>query len=308
LSQGAGIIPLDFAVSPDSQTLLAGYGDGSMRLYQLADGRFLHQFAPQNPRDRYGVHGVAYSPDGRRIAAAQGLSTLRVYDVATAKELMQTKARDKTAFISIAFSPDGDFIFAGSRNGSPKSGAAMFDAKTGNLVREFVSHKEPVVWVRVSPDGTRLATVTRGGWGRLVGNAKQSDPAEVSVWDVASGSLLRRLDAHSDRLAGAAFLTGHNLAVAGDETIHLWNVDTGLEKIIEEHDAPIVAVSASPDSKTFVTASSDGVAVCLDSAGSIVERLVAPGTSRMHVVFLPDGMPASIGESDGIATLVPFGP
>jgi WD40 repeat protein len=66
------------AVSPDGRRALsAGSGDHTVRLWDLATGRELHQFTGHTNA----VLGVAFSADGRRALSSDASCTIRLWRV-----------------------------------------------------------------------------------------------------------------------------------------------------------------------------------------------------------------------------------
>ena len=69
----------DAAVSPDGRRALsAGFGDRTVRLWDMKDGRELHRFEGHTTH----VLGVAFSPDGRRALSSDAACTLRLWQLA----------------------------------------------------------------------------------------------------------------------------------------------------------------------------------------------------------------------------------
>src|SRR5262249_24109808 len=107
----------------------------------------------------------------------------------------------------VAFSLDG------LRLATASDQIRIWDARNGELVREFKGHSAAIRWVAFSPDGRRLATV--------------SNDFTAQLWDVANGtSLLYR---ELEDVSGIIFSPdGKLLATAArDGAIKLWNAING---------------------------------------------------------------------------------
>jgi WD40 repeat protein len=90
-------------------------------------------------------------------------------------------ARTHTDYVtSVAFSPDGNRIVSGSDDKSVR----VWDAKTGEQLRELQGHTDSVTSVAFSPDGNRIVS--------------GSDDKSVRVWDAKTGEQLRELQGHTD--------------------------------------------------------------------------------------------------------------
>lgn len=74
------------AFSPDSQTLISGGNDHTVRLWEVAGGELVHTL--EGHLDE--VNDVAFSPDGRLAASAANDRTVRVWDLAPLMEQPET--------------------------------------------------------------------------------------------------------------------------------------------------------------------------------------------------------------------------
>ena len=303
--------PLCICESPDGRRLMVGYSQGMMHLFDTHSGAALMAFTPAR-KVAYPVRDVAFSPDGQLAASVQGLPSLRLWDVHTGMVSREMRANEQRVLWSVAYSSDGRFVFAGTSNGPGGTGAVMFDSATGAQIRLFLGHKETVVRVLVSRDGRQMATITRGGWGSFRGADRKPTMAEIAVWEVDSGRLLRRFDPQSDHFADATFLEGHLLAIACDDLVHLWDVDAGTDRQIEEHGGNVLSLAASRDGSMLLSVGSDQLAFLTNvRAGQVEQRLNSEGQFKpiTHAIFAEAAFPAVVsGVASEPLVLEPLGP
>ena len=199
--------------SQDGRYLVTGDSSPSVKLWDMNTGTCLKSVAGQAPS----LSSSAISPDGKSIAVGDLAVGVRLYDLASG-ELLRTFRGKARRVWNVSFSPDGTLLAGGSQLGS---GATMWDVRTGE-VRHHIPAGPDVHGVVFSPDGGTLACV--------------GDPISSVVlptlWDVATGELVTRLDS---RLLHAAFspdgLSIAGMRYAGDErgpfVIDVINVSDG---------------------------------------------------------------------------------
>ncbi|MGW2178115.1 WD40 repeat domain-containing serine/threonine protein kinase [Streptomyces sp. NPDC001732] len=230
------------AFSPDGTMLAAStlQYDGSVRVWNPKTGKLISECADPE------VVAVAFHPDSTVLATAnQDTGVVSLWNPRSGDRI-RTVNGDIT---SLAFSPDGTMLAAGSREGS----LLLWNPKTGERIGEPLDgHGDAIRNVRFSPDGTTLAGA--------------SDDGPVRLWDVETRTEIgAALTAHGESASGLAFSPdGDTLATAGhDGTVRLWNPETG-EQIGDplHHDGSVSDVAFSPDGTTLATAS-DGDTVAL---------------------------------------------
>lgn len=134
---------------------------------------------------------------------------VRVWATETGEELLTLEggpgAINTTA---VVISPDGTLIAAGQLNGVIR----LWDAATGQLVREFIGHSAGVFDLDFSADG------------RLLGSA--SFDMLTKVWEVQSGREIASLYGNSGRVLGVALSPdGTQVATGGEDgTIRLYAI------------------------------------------------------------------------------------
>jgi WD40 repeat protein len=125
----------------------------------------------------------------------------------------------------------------------------LWDAATGKELRQCRGHLLPPVWVRFSPDGSTLASLS------AVGMRKEQT---VHLWDVATGKRLHVLRHQAPErpaffpYALAFSADGRMLASSGaDGTVRLWDVATGKELRHWSEPRRTDALAFSPDGKVL---------------------------------------------------------
>ena len=162
----------EMAFSPDGRSL-AGCDAGAVVIWDVATGRIIRVLQCEDEDELYPrqLHGPAFAARSGAFAACAG-DTVRVWDPATGAEIRRLKGAARYVS-SIALSPDGDILAAGSAHG----GIKLWDVGTGKVRDELPDLKG----VRVngfSLDGKTLTTVSGGG---------------VTVWDLAAHREVRRV-------------------------------------------------------------------------------------------------------------------
>ncbi len=131
-------VPVSFARHPKEEQVVYGGDLGTPRLYKISDnqgrtaGRNDTNILQTFERQPAAVTAVAFSPDGAQVAAGS-VGEVRVYDAKTAARTL-TLSGHRGTIHAIAYSPDGTRIATGGFDGQVR----LFDAKTGNLVKEFI--------------------------------------------------------------------------------------------------------------------------------------------------------------------------
>ncbi|MCE7986630.1 MAG: hypothetical protein DYG89_36110 [Caldilinea sp. CFX5] len=128
---------------------------------------------------------------------------------------------------SVAFSPDGRHVLAGSYDGV----IHLWDAQTGQPLRQFmIAGDRRLKAVAMSADGDFIAA--------------GSHNLTVALWQVATGAY-RQLHGHTEWVWAVAFHPSGILASGSfDRTVRLWHVHSGEVQQVLSHDASIVQVLA----------------------------------------------------------------
>ena len=143
----------------------------------------------------------------------------------------------------IALSENGDLIVSGSQH---QHLMQVWDAKTGEKLRELQGHTRGVISVAFSPDGNHIVS---GSWDN-----------SVQVWDAKTGEQLRVLQVHTDGVTSVAFSPVGNQIVSGswDQSVWVWDTKTG-EQLREVHgyNNSVRSVTFPSDGNKFISGSGD---------------------------------------------------
>ena len=99
---------------------------------------------------------------------------MKLWDLATSELLATLTAAQQTRVRSVAFSPDGKVLAAGTEDGTLE----FWDVEARKLRLTLPAHSAPTIALAYSPDGKMLAS--GAGWNTSRG------PGGVKVWDVTS--------------------------------------------------------------------------------------------------------------------------
>ncbi len=206
--------------SPDGKTL-AGLAVNTIHLWNVADGKPLHDFAGQDQ-----AWGVVYSPDGKSIASGGG-DRICVWDAATTK-LRNTIRKDVSGGASI-FSKDGQTLYADVGLGTVKAwriadGKELVTFLTADSEKE--RGNQGVTSFHLSPDGKRLMACS-SELALVVNEYKLI--VYLVAWDAQTG---KRLDRTSWDGLGEFSPRGTFLAVRKEGGLTLYDLVTKQERVV----------------------------------------------------------------------------
>jgi WD40 repeat protein/serine/threonine protein kinase/tetratricopeptide (TPR) repeat protein len=250
---------------------LASCSEREVLLWDLATGR-------QEGGPLSGGGCVAISPDGKKIAT--GGNGVTLYDLTTMKKLANLSA----GWVhSVAFSPDGTTLAAGTESGP----VSLWDIGTGRNTFTLTALRSRVLAVAFSLNGRLLAAGT--GWGDGV----------TKVWDLAANPprVIHNLPWAKN---GLTFLPdGKTLLIAGWGTAYFCDVTTR-QSVQVNIGAGFswVSAAASPDGKTLAFGTEERT-VKLWDRGKGHLRTYGHLKEVWCVAFSPDGKVIATGTDDG---------
>jgi WD40 repeat protein/ribosomal protein S27E len=265
------------AFSRDGKALASASADKSIRIWNI----------PPRPQPRFvtynlSVEDVAYSPDGRWLAV--GGPWIMMMEAYTGRFVRYLLNADLAC---MKFSPDSSTLACGTYDSRLK----LWSVTTGKELLNVRVHTAEQFFQRVmsslafAPDGRTLA-IGFGSRHWVTGDHDQI----VKVWDLASGSELKKLTGHRNSIQSVAFSPdGRLLATASfDRTVRLWDTRNWNE----------VRTLMGPDLFTAMAFSSSGDLLAAASRSTIlmwdVETGHEVGVLRGHandikaLAFSPD--------------------
>ncbi|HCF26117.1 MAG TPA: serine/threonine protein kinase [Cyanobacteria bacterium UBA11049] len=257
------------AISQDSQTLVSGSDDQTIKIWDL--------FKLQELRTLQGhknwVYAVAISPDGKTLVSGSKDNTVKVW-AKTGQELHTLTGH--TSFVnSVAISPNSQKIASGSYDRTIK----IWNLNTGQELRTLRGHTAEVLSVAISPNGQKLAS--------------GSTDDTIKIWNLNTGKEILTLKGHTGDVNWVAYSpAGQELAsVSDDRTIKIWNPNTGREiRTLKGHLADVNFVTFSPDGQKIATTSDDKtVKVWNLTTGEDIGTLKGHSAPVWAVAFTPDG-------------------
>src|SRR5262249_36597020 len=148
---------------------------------------------------------------GQTVAVGFSDGRILLLDPRTGRQ--QQALTGHQALQSLVFHPDGSKLASGGL--WPDSTVRLWDVATGKHLRTLPGHKNSILALQFSPDGTRLVAASMDQTARL--------------WDARTGELSAVLRGHTHLVTGARFNPDGSriLTFSGDNTVRVWDAVTG---------------------------------------------------------------------------------
>ncbi|HUE69438.1 MAG TPA: hypothetical protein VMP01_01005 [Pirellulaceae bacterium] len=154
------------AFRADGSELAAACGDGHLRTLSAVDGAVVRDW----PAHEGPVQALAWRADGQELASAGRDGAIRLWDL-EGKESAKIVAGSE-ALQAVAWSADGSLLHSGGRSKQWQT----FQRASLERARQAEGHNQPIVDLRYSANGQRVATL--------------DDTGKLFVWDAANGTPL----------------------------------------------------------------------------------------------------------------------
>ena len=303
-----GVEAVAVGALPDgTQVIVSGGGDGTVRVWRLADGAPIGEPLTGHPGGVYAV-AVGALPDGTPvIISGGGHGTVRVWRLADGAPVGEplTGHRGGVYAVAVGALPDGTPVIVsggGWGDGTVRVWRLADGAPVGQPLTGHIDGGVAAVAVGALPDGTPVI-VSGGGYG----------DGTVRVWRLADGAPVGQpLTGHVGPVAVAvgALPDGTPVIVSAGGTVRVWRLADGapVGEPLTGYDGTVeaVAVGALPDG-TPVIISGGGrggtVRVWRLADGAPIGQPLTGHDGTVEAVAvgaLPDGTPVIIsGGSDG---------
>ena len=277
------------AFDREGARIASGASDGTVSIWDVSKGTRLATIAAHADA----IEGLTFTPDGLRLITGGADASLRFWDATTGALLREDTDFDAEV-IGPTFNPDGSlFAFAASGEARVWRLGFVTDESGTQVTHEEVLSIPESGGVEFSPDGRRLATVSRN---------------EISVRDAATGQELMRLRGHTGWVMGVEFSPdGESLVTTSlDGSARIWNLGPGAEILT----VPVQAagygtrVAFSPDGRFIATNAGDGTAALRDAASGEMRQIFAGHDLEvMNIAFSADGERLATASLDGTASV-----
>ncbi len=183
------------AISPDGKLLASGGDDSSIKLWNINTGEELVSFNNHNRR----ISSLAFDSVGKMLASSSFDGTIKIWD-APAQKLLRTLPKSYSRVYFINFTKKTGSISNNSVIASYNSDIRMWNPITGDKIRTFKGHSQPITSTAISSQRNLLAS----------GSSDQT----IKLWNLSTGELLITLRGHSGTVESLAFNRDGNILVS----------------------------------------------------------------------------------------------
>jgi WD40 repeat protein len=279
----------DIAFSPDGQRLATASYDHTIRLWDLKTARVV-----TNPHWDDGMNARRIGLNIERLVTISSGNKTRVWTL-NSDDPVAVFANSSRQYEDdpIALSPDNMRLATSPGDNTVR----IWDVMGGRLIATLRGHTEEIECIAFSLDGRRVATSARDD---IIVGAREG----IRLWDASTGQLIKTLN-HDDNdiiinIYDMEFSPdGHQLAVAVNGGVILWNVETG--EINKEFGNELGwngssrerLIAFEPDGARLAAASNDAALEWDVASGSLVatfatNRSEVSGSELLSVAYSPD--------------------
>lgn len=263
---------IDVRWHPSGEWVVSGgaMDDNAIRIWRYDNGQVIRTFFEQNQ-----LNNPQFAPDGQFLINGYDWSSNKKVKVRRVSDWAVIGNFPANNMASLAASQNSaSYFVAGDNYGEP---LRQFDLATGQLLQHFSGHWEAARVVRVSHDGSKVAS--GGAW----------PESRINIWDAQNGNLLRSIFYQDQGINDLSFSPDDTRLVAGSgDSAVVYNVATGAVVTEMQHEGVtiVTAVEYSPDGEWIATANTAGKVRMWTSFGNLAATVTHAAND---LDFSPDG-------------------
>ncbi|WP_017303042.1 ankyrin repeat domain-containing protein [Spirulina subsalsa] len=306
------------AFSADSQWLVSGSSDRTLKLWNVATGEAVRQFYQMGQE---AITIVQFSPDGQYIFAGTSAGKVHIWEIESGICLYNLTV-DSQGITALAVSPDGLYLMTGGYQGRVQ----LWEIATGRCLRTFSGHQTPITAVQFSPDGQYCISSEAGTSLAHQGYPSQTTTAPTprtdgsvalallspttlgnwQYWQIATGESLQTVSGLRSGLTSVTFSPDGNYVVSAstDHTLSVWAVRVGRKiRTLYGHEGIVTAVAFSPDGHYLLSGSLDQTLRLWNTTTGLCLRTFEESSPVLSVAFSRDGRYGVAARQDGTGQL-----
>jgi WD40 repeat protein/serine/threonine protein kinase len=220
----------------DAQQVLTSSEDQTLRLWDVETGGLVRTFNGHTK----GVFAVCLVGSRQAVLSGSEDQSVRLWDLESGESKL-TLTGHTGGVHAVACSPDGRRAITGG----PHENMRIWDLQNGRCLHAL---REPAGALAMRPDGRTAVSASRN---------------TVVLWDLESGTAIRRFAGHSGPVRSLALTPDGRLALSGgdDHSVRLWDLEGGVNQleIFLLHEAPVVSVTTTPDGRLALSGDQVGI-------------------------------------------------
>ncbi len=257
------------AFLPDSQHVVSGSSDGTLRVWNTKSGECLRTIEGAN----LGAYAVAVSPDGSRVSAGCKDGIIREFNLNDGALLRELKGH-RGYIRALAYTHDGEYLLSCAGDGSIR----IWVNNKLEPVSILQGHQGGVLAIAVAPDNTHLLSGGRDG--------------TVRLWDLKEARLLKTMEGHRSWVEAVAFCDDgkYALSTGHDSNLVRWSLDTGETVNEMPHKQRDYALACNTNgTRAYSAGDNRGIAYWDTTSGKLLKELKGHGQSVRDLALSPDG-------------------
>ncbi len=255
------------ALAPDGKTIASGGGDGTVRIWNLADRRELAVLKGHTGR----VHALAWTPDGTTLASSSEDKTIRLWNPTSGKESELFTKVPKIVH-ALAYSSDGTILAA-----AVDRDVCYWKLNAHRELMVLHGHWRTISGMAFLPGKSELATF--------------ANDQTVRIWDLETDRQVAEMPGPMGHCYSLTVSTdGKLIACVGGGRVHLYDAENRQPlDPVEPNSRLICGVALSPDGKLLAIGSQDKEVVIWDlQQKKVLSRLNGHQFAVGQMAFLPD--------------------